>query len=840
MESSSDVELRKRILATIQTNRGILFASPSLVGRHTYLGRDILAPNSKHENGDDRGYVPVEWWICSSVAAGNPILKDNEGIASFFIQRGSMLSNRMYDELDGESVRHACAKVLFTDILRVAESEILGSHSHAWPLIKVLDIGGAAVTPNFTSSSSSTVYDAPEEVPPIPAHVHSGYICDGRCCGHGKLEAYFFPPLAENHANVHAKTRLGIKPGTSPETLMRCMQCFGQDDSFYTHLNEFTVEPFTGWTIACGVVHAPGPYLTFEVQLPQDDGNLLAWQLGQQINDPLEREREKQRSMLRGASNERALFKQIVNMNLSADNEFKRKWFHPSRVIESNSSWGRRMQTFFGRFYGEAIEIIPGGLYRLEADERPFVLIVWQGTGSVNGHRVSDGRDGDEVSSGGSSSVPLSAQYSREMLVTPGTELVLENDSSHEARTDSDNRKPLLLLSVYPIAPAVEQRSGIACAGLSCVDYIIWGVPEMKSSTDHLTARSYEKRVGGSVPNTSRSLMWCSSLLRSTMSPKPEGTETETLRCEALTLLGKDEDSELILEELEKHGVGTRYVKRTAEASTQVAFLPVYGKTGDRACFVVPGATAFLDEDALLGEVGIGCRRSDMLRELLWLNLGYPHELNQLQGDNLAATLCTIHSKLGLAVAIDLNGSVSSACKTSAKMSGETPISIVEKALQYVCLVHVNYSEALSLSGLASEDAVPAELADDELLMKLADSMLGTSGAAIVTITLGKAGACVKLNSDIGVVRERFGAAVPSEEVLKSWSITGFAKAGPASLSSDSAVEDTVGAGDAFQAGMLVALERLASIPDSSDNPRHLMELLMFAQQSAARFVSKV
>jgi hypothetical protein len=380
--SSADATLRARVRAAIARNRGLLFASPSLVGRHTYLGRDILAPNSSLvDHGDARGYVPVEWWICSSVAAGNPIAKDGEGVASFFVP--FFVPPSPSDEDVGED---DTATVRLTDILRVAERDVLGDYAHAWPLIKVLDIGGAAVAPLFSDNNNNdAAATPPREVPPIPAHVHSGYICDGRCCGHGKLEAYFFPPLSGKHAGVTAKTRLGIKPGTPPDTLLRCMRCFGQDDSMYQHLNEFPIEPFSGWTIACGVVHAPGPYLTFEVQLPQDDGNLLAWQLGQRIDDAEERAREKERSMLKTAGDERALFEQIVDMSLSSDVAFRDKWFHPSKVIEAGAEWGRRMQTFFGRFYGEAIEVVAGGRYVLPAEERPCVLVVWQGAGMVNG-----------------------------------------------------------------------------------------------------------------------------------------------------------------------------------------------------------------------------------------------------------------------------------------------------------------------------------------------------------------------------------------------------------------------------------------------------------------------
>ena len=137
-----------------------------------------------------------------------------------------------------------------------------------------------------------------------------------------------FPPLPAGKEVVGAKTRLGIKPNTSPETLISCMCKFGVNDDMYTHLNEYEVSPFTGWTIACGCIHAPGPYLTFEVQLPQDDGNLLAWQLGQKIDgNKMKLEEERQRSMLKGCKNETKLFEEVVNMNLTAEKHFKRDGF---------------------------------------------------------------------------------------------------------------------------------------------------------------------------------------------------------------------------------------------------------------------------------------------------------------------------------------------------------------------------------------------------------------------------------------------------------------------------------------------------------------------------------
>ena len=67
-----------------------------------------------------------------------------------------------------------------------------------------------------------------EEVPPIPCHVHSGDVVGGRCVGHGKTEAYFFPPLNVPPYNLEldaVKTRLGLRPGTTKDQVLKFQYC---------------------------------------------------------------------------------------------------------------------------------------------------------------------------------------------------------------------------------------------------------------------------------------------------------------------------------------------------------------------------------------------------------------------------------------------------------------------------------------------------------------------------------------------------------------------------------------------------------------------------------------
>ena len=134
-------------------------------------------------------------------------------------------------------------------------------------------------------------------------------------------------------------------------------------------------------------------------------------------------------------------------------------------------------------------------------------LIVWSGSGVVNGNAVTaEGEEG------------LEQMEKREMFVPPQTELTFF------CPANANNQK-MLLLSVYPFAPAVHVRTGIAVAGLSCVDYVIQQCGELTTSTDHVRAKHYEKRCGGSVYNTAKALRHFSV----------------DCRVEALTLVGTGE-----------------------------------------------------------------------------------------------------------------------------------------------------------------------------------------------------------------------------------------------------------------------------------------------------------
>eukprot|EP00118_Oscarella_pearsei_P004907 m.21791 g.21791 ORF g.21791 m.21791 type:complete len:395 (+) comp28221_c0_seq1:46-1230(+) len=389
------------ISQTIESQKGVVFSRPAIVHRKMYAGRDILAPNSRFDSDlvDSRGYLPVEWWIMSKTPAENPIPKPNEGITHLKLVNGE--------------------EIPLPDAISVAEHALLGDHASKWPLPKVLDIGGRPVASSFNTA---------QEIPPIPCHVHAGVVCDGHCKGPGKLEAYFFPPLDVVPYNLKSMekvvTRIGIKEGVKKEDFLVAMKQFGKDDSLYDMLRSYEVKPMETWMVRRKVVHAPGPWLTLEMQTPQDDFNMLAWRLGEVLSKEGMADL-KENVQLKGLGSEEALLDETVDWAVNTDPEYEAKWRQTCEVLESGP-WGRKIQLFYNEFYGEGLIVNAGAKWVGSGDGRPRAGIVWSGFGKVNGMSVShEGWD------------------AREFLLVPGYDLEVENVSSDVT---------LMLLIIFPIA----------------------------------------------------------------------------------------------------------------------------------------------------------------------------------------------------------------------------------------------------------------------------------------------------------------------------------------------------------------------------------------------------
>ena len=381
-------ETRQLIRETLVKQKGMLFAKPAIVFRQMYAGRDIVAKNSKFESGymDDRGYLPVEWWIMSRTHAKNPKELTHEGITTLLVGN---------------------QEILFSTALTLAGQLLLGDYIDTWPLTKLLDIGGTPVVPNYSDITEGTLTP---EIPPIPCHVHAGEVSDRQCIPPGKSEAYFFPPTNIPPYNIDltgTKTRLGLKPGVSKEQVVGDLKKFGKSDDMYKVLNEYNISPWESWFIKEKAIHAPGPWPTFEVQRPQDDFNLLAWKLGEAIAaDQLGQ--VKSDNQLKTLQDEWTLMDEAIDWELNS-NWDKSTWFNQCGTL-LQGDWGYCKQLFYHMFYGEGYVIEPGKVFITSPDARPFAGIVWSGSGLLNGMEIN-----------------CNINERREFLITPNSDAHFEN-----------------------------------------------------------------------------------------------------------------------------------------------------------------------------------------------------------------------------------------------------------------------------------------------------------------------------------------------------------------------------------------------------------------------------
>lgn len=340
------IEIEK-IKKWLKEKKGVLVTKSAVVYREQYFGNDIIAENSSSHNADARGYVPVELWIMSTTEAENGIQVAGEGLTKINIFEES---------------------VSLADLKQVAKTVLFGDFSDSWPLTKILDIGGIPVETSFGT----------KETPPIPVHLHPE-----------KTEAYFFPPtiLPPYNKKISAITRIGLKKGVTKEDFKEKLNEFGKSDSMYTLLNEFPIEPMTGWTLPEKILHAPGPYITFEIQLPKDDYNMASWKLSERLDDS-NREKKYGEQVLRGLKDEDEYIDKALNWELTTDQTLKDKYLHRPEIIESGQ-WGKRYQIFFDMFYGEGWEILPGQTMSLSSRKEPQAGIVWSGEGEINGNIVT-------------------------------------------------------------------------------------------------------------------------------------------------------------------------------------------------------------------------------------------------------------------------------------------------------------------------------------------------------------------------------------------------------------------------------------------------------------------
>lgn len=314
-------------------------------------------------------------------------------------------------------------------------------------------------------------------------------------------------------------------------------------------------------------------------------------------------------------------------------------------------------------------------------------------------------------------------------------------------------------------------RSGIVCAGVSCLDLFLLGTESLVSRESLSLVREIQYRPGGATSNTGRALARFG------------------VPVTYFTLIGDDANGDILLDLWRRDGIDTQFVMRTPEVGTALSSLPVY-PDGKRGIYFYPGANNIMGIDHLLGP---GRERLELFRGWQAFHLGYPPLLRCLQGQALAALLQAIRTT-GVIVSLD----------TTPVADDTTLTSMLGPALPLVHLFTPNIEEAAQVTGRFSALLARAQRAkaDIETIVTEADmreigEALLAMGVPIVILTLGPRGAYL-CTGDAAMLR-----AVPfAPDDLSHWAdqrafIPAFPVTGPV---------NTAGAGDTFIAAVLTGM----------------------------------
>lgn len=235
----------------LEKGRGIFQLEPTWVPR-TFVapGRRLkLAVQDLYALGKERGGID-ERWFGSTTPALNEGAPPDEGLSYIAAGQG---------------------RVTLRDAIAAEGNHVLGKEvMQKW--------GGWKVYAKYFDNAG-----------PIPQHVHHRDEHAKLVGSEGKPEAYYFPPQLNVIEQTFPLSFFGLHPGTKKDDIVRCLKDWNKgDNGILNHSPAYRLQPGIGWFIPAGTFHAPGTYVTYEVQWASDvmsfyqslvGGTSISWNL---------------------------------------------------------------------------------------------------------------------------------------------------------------------------------------------------------------------------------------------------------------------------------------------------------------------------------------------------------------------------------------------------------------------------------------------------------------------------------------------------------------------------------------------------------------------------------
>ncbi|HIE18819.1 TPA: hypothetical protein EYP75_03745 [Candidatus Bathyarchaeota archaeon] len=231
------MNIESLVIRAIDDGDGVLRLAPTWVPRDFLSpgGRLKLAPKDLYALGVERGGID-ERWLASTTKADNPGAPEDEGLSYIVIGKGANPE-----------------RILLRDAINEVGEEIIGKHA-------IRRYGGWTVLTKFFDNSI-----------PIPFHLHQMEKHAHAVGQEPKPEAYYFPPQLNLNEGKFPYSFLGLNPDTTKDDIKECLKKWDEgDNGILYHSKAYKLKPGAGWLIPAGILHAPGTFVTYEVQKASD------------------------------------------------------------------------------------------------------------------------------------------------------------------------------------------------------------------------------------------------------------------------------------------------------------------------------------------------------------------------------------------------------------------------------------------------------------------------------------------------------------------------------------------------------------------------------------------
>jgi hypothetical protein len=222
---------------------------------------------------------------------------------------------------------------------------------------------------------------------PLFLHLHLDQASAERIGQAGKPEAYYFPLQLNDHPGALPVTYFGLAPGLiRAEVLVRFQEWERRDAHILNLSRAYRLELGTGWYTPPGTLHAPGSYLTYEVQWNSTSGAVFE-------NVTSNGETYGLGSLKHACPPERQddwdCILDLIDWPVNLDPHYREHYFRPPLAVEDAEGPYSERWIVYGNPHFSAKELSLGpGQSTLVKDARAYGCVVVQGHGRLGPYPV--------------------------------------------------------------------------------------------------------------------------------------------------------------------------------------------------------------------------------------------------------------------------------------------------------------------------------------------------------------------------------------------------------------------------------------------------------------------